>query len=137
MLHQRLRVSQTDGDPAHAEVVHKIHPRLLSALDLNGHHRAEAAHLLLCRLMAGVGGYPREIDGLHSGIRHQVVRQLPGIFTVAHHPELKGLQAPQDQERLLRPQDGAGHVLYAEHPHLIHQVPPAADKARQGVAVAV
>ena len=136
MLDQRLAVAKAHRQAAKLQMVQQLlcHGK---ALHLKGDHGAEIPHLLLCGGMIRMAGQAGIIDPLHQ----RTVLQPPGHCRAAPavgvHADLQGLQPPQDQISLLRPQDGAGDVLPANGPDLGHLLPAAHGKARDHIAVAV
>ena len=137
MLDQRLGVAQRHSHCHQVQGVHQLHAGGTAALDLEGQHTAEVAHLAAGDVMAGMVDQAGIVDLLHGGVVIQELCNGLGVGAVLLHTDLQRFQAAEDQEGGEGIHDRAGHVLQAEHAHLGAEFGGAHHEARDHVAVAV
>src|SRR4051794_14251380 len=105
VLDQRLDAAERLGQREHAGAVAHLERALLAALRAERHHAAEAVHLAVGHLVAGVVRQPGVVDLLHPLVGSEELDDAFGVVAVALHPDRQRLEAAQGQPGIER----AGH----------------------------
>ena len=97
VLDQRLHPAERLGEDEDLGPLADPQRRLLAAAQREGHHPAEAAHLLGRDLVPGVVRQPRVVDPVDRRVREQHLGDALRVRAVPVHPDAEGLDPAQHQ----------------------------------------